>query len=132
MKSVPPNPLLRLALALALAFAFAFALAGCGSRDRASRAPNPGESATNVQSVFKDASEDVRQQAGEVVAAVQAQNPVAAYGQLENLSGRPSLTPEQQQAISDLRLVLVHQLQAQSAQGNAAAEELLNKYRASK
>ena len=121
-----PLPLLLTVLALALA------APGCGSRDRASRADSPGATATNVQSVFKDASEDVRQQAGEVVAAVQAQNPVAAYGQLETLSGRPSLTAEQQQAISDLRLVLVRQLQSQSAQGNAAAEELLNKYRASK
>ena len=85
-----------------------------------------------VQSVFQNAATEVKQQAGEVVTAVQSQNSVAAYAQLENLSGRQNLTPEQQQAIFEMRMALVRQLQAESAKGNAAAEEMLNKYRATK
>ena len=103
---------------------------GCGKKNAA--APiTPQENAAQVKSVFENASAEVKQQAGEVVAAVQSQNPVAAYTQLENLSGRSNLTPEQQQAIFDMRMALVRQLQAESTKGNAAAEELLNKYRSS-
>jgi hypothetical protein len=111
----------------------ALALAGgCGRKDAASETATQQESAANVKSVFQNATEDIKQQAGEVVTAVQSQNPVAAYTQLENLSGRKSLTPEQQQAIFEMRMALVRQLQAESTKGNAAAEELLNKYRATK
>jgi apolipoprotein N-acyltransferase len=113
-------------------FVFALAAVGCGRRKSAAQSVSPQESAINVQSVFRNAAQDVKQQAGEVVTAVQSQNTVAAYAQLENLSGRQNLTSEQQQAIFEMRMALVHQLQAESAKGNAAAEELLNKYRATK
>jgi hypothetical protein len=112
-------------------FSLVLAVAGCGRKNTASQV-TPLENATNVQSVFQNASEDIKQQAGEVVAAVQSQNSVAAYTRLENLSGRSNLTPEQQQAILDMRMALVRQLQAESTKGNAAAEELLNKYRSTK
>lgn len=105
---------------------------GCGKKDAVSQTATPQESAANVQSVFQNATEDIKQQAGEVVAAVQSENPVAAYTPLDNLSGRQNLTPEQQQAIFEMRMLLVRQLQAESTKGNAAAEELLNKYRATK
>ena len=85
-----------------------------------------------VQSVFQNAGAEAKQQASEVVTAVHSQNSAAAYAQLENLSGRQNLTAEQQQAIFEMRMALVRQLQAESARGNAVAEELLNKYRATK
>ena len=113
-------------------FVFALADVGCSRRKSASQSVSPHESAINVQSVFRNAAQDVKQQAGEVVTAVQSQNTVAAYAQLENLSGRQNLTSEQQQAIFEMRMALVRQLQEESAKGNAAAEELLNKYRATK
>jgi hypothetical protein len=94
-------------------FSLVLAVAGCGRKNTASQV-TPLENATNVQSVFQNASEDIKQQAGEVVAAVQSQNSVAAYTRLENLSGRSNLTPEQQQAILDMRMALVRQLQAES------------------
>lgn len=106
--------------------------AGCGSKSARSDAMNVRESATNVQSVFSSASEDTKQQAGALVSAVQSDNSVAAYTQLENLSSKPALTPEQRQAVFEMQMSLVRQLQADSAKGNAAAEELLNKYRATK
>lgn len=105
---------------------------GCNrSSSRSSELTVP-ESATNVQSAFLGASEDIRQAAGEVVSAAQAANPMAAYVHLENLSSKPALTAEQKQAVFEMQMALVHQLQAESAKGNAAAEELLNRYRSSK
>ena len=105
---------------------------GCGRNDAGSPTATLQANATTVQSVFGNASADVKQQAGEVVAAVQSQNSVAAYTRLESLSARPELTSEQQQAVTEMRTALVRQLQAESLKGNAAAEELLNKYRATK
>ena len=113
-------------------FVFAQPGVGCSRSKSAARSDSPQESAINVQSVFQNAAQDVKQQAGEVVTAVHSQNHVAAYAQLENLSARQNLTSEQQQAIFEMRMALVRQLQAESAKGNAAAEELLNKYRATK
>ena len=113
-------------------FVFALAAVGCGRRKSAAQSGSPQESAITVQSVFQNAAEEVKQQAGEVVTAVQSQNSVVAYTKLENLSGRQNLTSEQQQAIFEMRMALVRQLQAESAKGNAAAEEMLNKYRATK
>jgi hypothetical protein len=113
-------------------FVFALAAVGCSRNKSAAQSGSPQESMKSVQSVFRNAAPDVKQQAGEVVTAVQSQNNVAAYAQLEYLSGRPNLTSEQQQAIFEMRMALVRQLQAESAKGNAAAEELLNKYRATK
>jgi len=115
-----------------VAVVFALAAVGCGRRKSAAQNGSPQENAINVESVFKNAEQDVKQQAGELVTAVHSQNNVAAYTQLENLSGRPNLTSEQQQAIFEMRMALVRQLQAESEKGNAAAEEMLNKYRATK
>jgi len=115
-----------------VAFVFALAAGGCSKRKSAAQSGSPQESAINVQSVFKDAAQEVKQQAGEVVTVVNSQNSIAAYTQLENLSGRPNLTSEQQQAIFEMRMALVRQLQAESEKGNAAAEEMLNKYRSTK
>ena len=114
------------------AFVFALAGVGCSKKKSAGQTASPQESAANVQSVFQNAAEEIKQQAGEVVTAVQSQNSVVAYTRLENLSGRPNLTPEQQQAVFEMQMALVRQLQAESAKGNAAAEELLNRYRATK
>ena len=114
------------------AFVFALAGVGCSKNTSAAHATSPQEGAANVQSVFQNAAEEIKQQAGEVVAAVQSQNSVVAYSRLANLSGRPDLTPEQHQALFEMQMALVRQLQAESAKGNAAAEELLNHYRATK
>jgi hypothetical protein len=105
---------------------------GCRGQDPPSSVGTPREGATNVQSVFRNAPEGVRQQADDVAAAVQSQDAVGAYARLENLSGQTALTPEQKQAIANMRLALLRSLQAESERGNAAAEELLNRYRASK
>jgi len=105
---------------------------GCGRKAPASGTATPQQTATNVQSAFQNAPDDLKQQAVEVVSAVQSQNPVMAYTQLEHLSARSNLSSEQQQALFEMRMALIRQLQADSAKGNAAAEELLNKYRATK
>jgi len=115
-----------------MVIAFALACVGCRRSKSAAQNVSPQASAMAVQSVFQNAAEEVKQQAGEVVTAVQSQNSVVAYTKLENLSGRQNLSSEQQQAIFEMRMALVRQLQAESAEGNAAAEEMLNKYRATK
>ena len=105
---------------------------GCGSKSARSDSLNAKERATAVQSAFTNSSEEVRLEAGAVVSAVQAENSVAAYAQLESLAGKPALTPDQRQAVFEMQMALIQQLQAESAKGNSAAEQLLEKYRASK
>ena len=112
--------------------AVALASPGCRRKGPASATATPQQTATNVQSAFQNAPDDLKQQAVDVVWAVQSQNPVTAYTQLEHLAERSNLTAEQQQAIFEMRMALVRQLQKDSAKGNVAAEELLNKYRSTK
>ena len=67
-----------------------------------------------------------------MVAALQSQDAPKAFVQSQNLTERPDLTPEQRTAAALSRAAALMQLQAAAANGNKAAEDLLQAYRASK
>ena len=106
---------------------------GCSrSNQGAATKVTPEEAPATIESAFRDAAPEVKQQASEAATAVEAQNDAAAFARLENLSGRPDLTPEQRKAAFDSWMAVNARLQESAAKGNSAAQELLEKYKASK
>jgi hypothetical protein len=106
---------------------------GCSKNTKGAAATVTTEEApATIEKAFRDASAEAKQQATEAATAVQAQNDAAAFVRLENLSGRPDLTAEQRQAAFASWMAVNARLQKSAADGNNAARELLEKYRASK
>lgn len=107
--------------------------AGCSrsSRDPAAGVPVEQVPAT-IEAAFNNAPIEAKHQAAEAVAALQSQNDTAAFVQLQNLSERSDLTPEQRKAAFASWMAVNARLQESAAKGNSAAQELLEKHRASK
>jgi len=110
----------------------AWAGAGCKKKDAGASGIAAEQVPATVETAFRSAPEEVRQQAAEAVTAIQSQNDGAAFVQFQTLSSRPDLTAEQRQAAFDSWMVANLRLQQSAAGGNNAAKELLEKYRASK
>jgi len=107
--------------------------AGCSRTSvNSPRALAPEQVAPTLNSAFKDAKPEVKEAANGVVAALQSQDAPKAFVQSQNLTERPDLTPEQRTAAALSRAAALMQLQAAAANGNKAAEDLLQAYRASK
>jgi len=106
---------------------------GCTKSNRAPAAAVSVEQApATIETAFRDAPSEARQQATEAVTALRSQNDAAAFVQLQNLSGRSDLTAEQRQAAFASWMAVNQRLQQSAANGNSAAQDLLEKYRASK
>lgn len=105
---------------------------GCGRNSGGAATVTPEDAPATIEGAFRNASAEVKQQATEAATAVQAQNDTAAFVQLQSLSGRPDLTPEQRKAAFASWMAVNARLQESAAKGNSAAQELLEKYRASK
>ena len=107
--------------------------AGCSKG--AGPAPAPvsiEESTPTLESAFQQADPQVQAQANDAAVAMQGQDDAAAFVNLQSLSERPELTPEQRQAAFQAWYAVQQRLQAQATNGNQAAQELLNRYRATK
>ena len=107
--------------------------AGCGKKSEGAAEAVPVEQVpATIEAAFNNAPTEVKQQATEAVTALQSQNDAGAFVQLQNLSGRPDLTAEQRKAAFASWMAVNARLQQSAANGNSAAKELLEKYRASK
>ena len=85
-----------------------------------------------MQQAFVAASADVKAMAGEVEAAMQANEDGKAFLQLGALSARPDLTAEQRGAAAQAMLTVHQKLNAAAAKGDRDAAALMESYRASK
>ena len=85
-----------------------------------------------MQSAFKDAAPDVKSFAEDAAASIQNKEEPKAFEQLQALSWRPDLTPEQREAAMRAIRALNEQFAAAAAKGDKTAEEMLQKYRATK
>ncbi len=114
-----------------IVFSFAFFAAGCKpSANRAALTPEqiPG----TVTNAFREAAPEVKNLADEVAASLHNQEEPKAFWELQELSARPDLTPEQREAALRATLALNIRLQAAAAKGDKNAEEMLQRYRATK
>jgi hypothetical protein len=118
------KPILSLCFVLAVA-------SGC-SRNRAP-APLPADQAPAVvEKAFKEADPQVKTAATEVVEALQRKDHIKAFFELQDLSSRSDLTPEQREAASRSMLSVNEQLRSAASQGDQQAAEALQAYRARK
>ncbi len=110
-------------------------LAGGGCHRRGDTPPQalaPEKVAPTLDAAFKNARPEDQQAAHEVVSALQSKDDPKAFVQLQSLTTRPDLTADQRAAATRSMLSVLAQLQAAAANGNKAAEDLLQAYRASK
>jgi hypothetical protein len=107
--------------------------AGCSrsNQNAASQVPVEQVPAT-IEGAFNNAPVELKRQATEAVSALKSQNDAAAFVHLQTLSGRSDLTPEQRKAAFASWMAVNARLQQSAANGNSAAQELLEKYRATK
>jgi len=112
------------------------ALLAGGGCHRAGDAPPqalaPEEVTPALDTAFKNANPENKQAANEVVSALQSKDDPKAFIHLQSLAARPDLTADQRAAATRSMLSVLAQLQAAAANGNKAAEDLLQAYRASK
>ena len=110
----------------------AFALvAGC-SKNEAPKALAPEAVQGEVESAFKEAPADAKSTANEVVTSLQSKDDVKAFFDLQNLSTRTDLTPEQRQTAARSALAINERLRGAAANGDQRAAEALQVYRSSK
>ena len=92
----------------------------------------PEQIPNTVQTAFKGAAPEVESLANDVAASLQNKEEPKAFEQLQALSWRPDLTPEQREAAMRAMRALNEQFAAAAAKGDKTAEEMLQKYRATK
>jgi len=84
-----------------------------------------------IESAFKKADPEVSNVVQEVVTTVSADQ-VQALEDLQTLSSRPNLTPEQRKAADRSFYSVLSQVQQAADRGDAKAKEAMQKYRATK
>lgn len=124
------NTLPRVGLALVAGFLLA-ATSGCG-RSGAGVAKTPEQAKEAIKQAFAGATSDVKTLAGDIEAAMKANEDAKAFLQLGNLTARPDLTEEQRGAAAQAMLTVNQKLSAAAANGDRDAAALLDSYRASK
>jgi len=119
------NPL-GFAAGLALSLMIA---AGCSKSGSGGPAPLAADKIPDaVNQAFVGAADDTRQQAASVVTDVQTRDSSMTFVDLQNLSGRPNLTPEQRQVVVRAMQTTLQQVRADATNGNSTAQKVLHQY----
>jgi hypothetical protein len=115
------------------AFAFAFALGaswlvatGCSKHSTQALAPDKVPAA--IDQAFVKATGEPKAIAQDVAAACQSQDTPAAFTDLEKLSQRTDLTPEQRATTAHAMATLFGKLRTESDNGNPAAQAVVQQY----
>jgi hypothetical protein len=122
LSTLPANLILASALAL---------FAGC-SRNTPPPALPADQVPAAVENAFKEASPDAKNSASEVVSSLHNKDEVKAFLELQSLSSRTDLTPEQRQAAARSVLSMNERLRVAAEQGDQRAAEALQGYRSRK
>jgi hypothetical protein len=101
-------------------------LAACSKHTAATLSPDKVPEAINH--AFSQSTGDAKDVASQVVSACQDQNVIAAFTNLETLSLRHDLTPEQRSVAARAMVATMPKLQAAAATGDTAAQATLHKY----
>jgi len=105
-------------------------LAGCRNE-----APGPltaEQVGSTLKQGFAGSSGEAKKLADEADAALKANDPVTAWGVLNEMNQRADLTAEQHEAAARSQQALLIKLQESAAAGNAQAQAAVEAYRASK
>jgi hypothetical protein len=101
-------------------------LVGCSKHTAAALAPDKVPEAINH--AFNQSTGDAKNVASQVVLAWQDQNVTAAFTNLETLSHRNDLTPEQRSVTARALVATIPKLQAAATTGDPDAQATLHKY----
>ncbi len=85
-----------------------------------------------MDDAFKGAASEVKGAAGSVSAAIQANDDPRAFAELQQMSSRQDLTPEERRTVAAASAAMLTKLKASAAGGNKAAEDMVNAYRSSR
>lgn len=105
---------------------------GCSKTPEAPAAVSVEQATPAMQEAFKSAQPEVQTLAQDVVNSAQGQDDARAFVAANELSSKPELTPEQRQAAIQALMAINERLRQAAANGNTAAEKLLETYRATK
>ena len=114
-------PVLLISLATGLPFA-----TGCSKHTTQDLAPEKVPAAMNQ--AFVQASGESKELAQDVATACQSQNTATAFTDLQKLSHRADLTPEQRSTTSQAMVGVLSKLRTESDQGNPSAQAVLQQY----
>ena len=102
------------------------AVAGCSKNSATALAPD--QIPVAVKQAFQQASGDTKALAGDVVSAVQSQDPATAFNSLQQLEQQKDLTPEQRAIAARAMAATMPQLQTAAQKGNPTAQAVLHRY----
>lgn len=103
--------------------------AGCSKSGAGGPAPLAADQIpTAVNQAFATAPADTRQQVASVVTDAQAKDSSTTFVDLQNLSARPDLTPQQRQIVVRAMQTTFQQVRAEATNGNPAAQKVLHQY----
>jgi len=109
----------------------ALSLAGC-SKTSTPKQVSLNDAGPAITNAFAAAPTDLQMQAGMMMAAARGGDLVGSYAQVQALSKRPDLTPEQRRAAFDAERAVLSELKTAATNGNPAAEAALQHFRMSK
>ena len=116
-------------ISLSLGVALVAAVAGCSkSGAGAVHALEPAKIPAAVNGAFSHASADARQDANNYVAALQNQDPAAAFTRLQKIRSRQDLTAEQRSVVIGALQTTFKQMQAAAQNGNHEAQAAMHQY----
>jgi hypothetical protein len=101
---------------------------GCSKSSPKSVALSPDQIPVKMNQVFNQSSGETKDLANNCVSASQNQDAATAFLDLQKLSSRNDLTPEQRATTSRAMAGMFQQLRTASEQGNPAAQNVLHQY----
>jgi hypothetical protein len=107
-------------------------VAGCRKKATTPRAMSAEEVPAAMEKTFQQAPTEVREVATEAVIALQSQDESKAFLDLQELTHRPELSPEQRMAAARSMMAVHERLRSAAARGDKKAEQTLEQYQATK
>ena len=85
-----------------------------------------------IEQAFQLAAPEARENAGHIATVLRSNQDTEAFAELQTLSARPELSPEQRLAAGRSMTTLLERLRTAAAKGDKKAEDALDNYRATK
>ncbi len=101
----------------------------CTKSDNQSlQAMDPSKIPQTVSQAFNQSPDETKQVVAGYVVAFQQQDVPTAFTQLQKVSDRDDLTPQQRAVVAGAMLTTIKQLQVSAQNGNSAAQAALHQY----
>ena len=109
-------------------FLGAVLLAGCSKSGTSEADMEPAKVPMAVSRAFEESSGETKQAAENCVSSLEKQDVPTAFQQLQRISWKSDLTPEQRAVVTKAMQAAFKQLQSAAEQGDASAQAVMNNY----